>query len=36
VLGYLRDDRLLLDVLTVRDHEIVDLAGAVLAALAPA
>ena len=35
VLGYLHDDRLLLDVLAVGDHEIADLAAAVRAALAP-
>ena len=36
VLGYLHDDRLLLDVLAVGDHEIADLAAAVRAALAAA
>jgi len=33
VVGYVRDDRVLLDVLTVRDHEVAELAAAVLAAL---
>ena len=36
VLGYLHDDRLLLDVLAVGDHELADLAAAVRAALAAA
>jgi L-seryl-tRNA(Ser) seleniumtransferase len=36
VLGYVHDDRLLLDVLAVRDHEIVELAAAVRGALVPA
>jgi L-seryl-tRNA(Ser) seleniumtransferase len=36
VLGYVHDDRLLLDVLAVRDHEVADLAAALRAALAPA
>ena len=34
VLGYVHDDRLLLDVLAVRDHEIAELAAAVRGALA--
>ena len=33
VVGYVRDDRLLLDVLTVRDHEVEELAATVVAVL---
>jgi len=36
VLGYVHGDRVLLDVLAVRDHEIVELAAAVRGALASA